>query len=72
MPKSEVIAATNEIQADCNKQRSRLLKDMAAIEERMNDIRRRLSGVGSPREDVKVLMRIEGLLERILEVLSSR
>ena len=71
MHKSDAIAATNEIQSDFNDERSKLIRDKAAIDERLHDIKRRFSATADVREDVKVLLRIESLLERILDKVSS-
>lgn len=80
MHRSEAIAATNEVQSEFNNERSKLIQDKAAVEERLHDIKRQRSSsyhrsqVRSQvrervleREDVKALLRIESLLERILE-----
>ncbi len=71
MHRSDAIAATNEIQAAFNESRSQFIRDKAAIEERMHDIKRQLSSTADVREDVKVLLRIESLLERVVSKLSS-
>lgn len=67
MCRSDAIVATNEIQSNFNKERSKLIRDKAAIDERLHDIKRRLSATTDTPEDVKVLLRIESLLERILD-----
>jgi len=71
MHKSDTIAATNEIQSDFNEERSKLIREKAGIDQRLHDIKRRLSASADVREDVKVLLRIEALLERILDKVSS-
>lgn len=71
MRKSDAIAATNEVTAKFNKARSKLIRDKSGIEERLHDIKRRMSATADVREDVKVLLRIEVLLQEILEKVSK-
>lgn len=70
MPRSDVIAATSKIQAEFNNSRAKLIRDKSAIEERLHDIKRRLSAAADLPAEVKVLLRIEKLLDRILDKVS--
>lgn len=73
MGKSDACAQTNEIEARFHKDRSPLIRDRAAVEERLNDIKNRLTATISsePREDIAVLKRIESLLVEIRDRLPS-
>ena len=71
LQKSQSIAATVEIQSEFNESRAKLIRDKSAIEERLHDIKRRMSSTNNVREDVKVLLRIESLLEQILDRLNK-
>ena len=71
MRRDDTIAATNQIQSEFNGRRAKLIRDKSAIEERLHDIKRKLSMTADVSENVKVLLRIEGLLERILDKVSS-
>lgn len=73
MGKSDACAQTNKIEARYHKDRSQLLRDKAAVEERLNDIKNRMAATGSSehREDIAVLKRIESLLVEIRDRLPS-
>lgn len=68
--KSDACAQTNEIEARFHKDRAQLIRDKAAVEERLNDIKNRMSA-SVVREDVVVLKRIEALLVEIRDRLPS-
>ena len=70
MHKDLACAATNEIEAKFHRDRSKLIIEKSAIEERMNDIKNRVKNynVQKPHENAKVvevLLRIESLLLRM-------
>ena len=68
LTKSAACAETNAIESKYQKDRSSLIRNKVAIEERLNDLKNRLISARSsePREDVAVLLRIEALLLQIL------
>lgn len=71
--KSEACAATNAIEAKFHKDKSRLVFEKAAVEERLHDIKGRAHDLLSkqPQENVAVLQRIEALLIEIRDKLGT-
>ena len=71
--KTDACAQTNEIEVKYRKDRAQLIRDKSAIEERLNDIKNRLTvtKLNEPREDIAVLKRIEILLVEIRDRLPS-
>jgi hypothetical protein len=69
--KSDACAQTNEIEARFHKDRAPVIREKAAIEERINDVKNQMKS-SSVREDIAVLKRIETLLVEIRDRLPSQ
>jgi hypothetical protein len=69
--KVDACEKTNTIEADYQRARGPLLKEKAAIEERLHDIKNQAASIKTERDDVVVLKRIENLLIRIVNKLQA-
>jgi len=74
MDKTRSIEATTQLESQARERKAPLMKDKAAIEKRLHDIKAKFArGIGgvSQREDVAVLVRIEQLLIAVLNKLDQ-
>jgi chaperonin cofactor prefoldin len=74
MDKTRSIEATTQLESQARERKAPLMKDKAAIEKRLHDIKSKFArGIGgvSQREEVAVLVRIEQLLIAVLSKLDQ-
>lgn len=77
MPKHRSIEASNQLEVHVRAKKTPLMEAINAVEKRLHDIKYRLASKRSqqdkqPREDVAALLRVEALLQRVVQLMEAR